>query len=137
MLDIAVFALFIAGLAAIVLLAFLRFHPTVRDGAAAKWGYQKKVLPRVANGTEAIARGQRWSAFYEEEGGIKDMISSLRHDYFTKVGQLSPGDTQKLLALGMADKIAVEIERKIQTVIETGRIRANDKAHTHKIAAVR
>lgn len=92
---------------------------------------------RLGNGQDAISRGNRWEQFYQEEGGIKDMIASLRHDYFLKVGQLHPGETQKLLALGMADKIALEIERKVQTVIETGRIRANDKAHTNKIAAIR
>lgn len=92
---------------------------------------------RVQNGVEAVARGQRWEAFYFEEGGIKDSILSLRQDYFTKVGQLHPGETQKLLALGMADKIAVEIERKVQSIIETGKIHANKREHTNKIAAIR
>lgn len=109
------------------------------DRLAAHFGYTRTIpapLPRVNNGTDAVARGQRWESFYFEEDGIRDMIAALRHDYFTKVGQLSPGDTQKLLALGMADKIAVEIERKIQTVIETGKIRANDRAHAGKIAGI-
>jgi len=113
---------------------------TLADRIAAYFGYTRTVarpLERIANGTDAIARGQRWEAFAEEEGGLYDMIASLRRDYFTKVGQLSPGDTDKLLALGMADKIVQEIERKVQSVIETGRIRANDKQHTSKIAGIR
>lgn len=91
---------------------------------------------RVNNGTDAIARGQRYEAFYAEEGGLKDMIASLRHDYFVKVGQLHPGETQKLLALGMADKIAAEIERKYISVIETGKLRANDRDHVRKVASI-
>ena len=113
---------------------------TILDRIAAYFGYTRAVpapLPRVNNGTDAIARGQRWQAFYEEEDGLRDMIANLRHDYFSKVGQLHPGEVEKLLALGMADKIAVEIERKVQSVIETGKLRANDKAHTGKITSIR
>jgi len=109
------------------------------DRLAAHFGYTRTIpapLPRINNGTDAVARGQRWQAFYEEEDGLRDMFASLRHDYFAKVGQLHPGETQKLLALGMADKIAVEIERKVQSVIETGKIRANDREHTARIAGI-
>ena len=103
-------------------------------------GYTRAVphpLPRIQNGTDAVARGQRYQAFYEEEDGLRDMIFALRRDYFEKVGQLTPGDTAGLQALGMADRIAREIERKVQNVIETGRIRANDRAHAEKISNIR
>lgn len=96
-----------------------------------------RAFTRHMNGTDAVARGQRWEAFYGEEDGLQDMISNLRRDYFEKVGQLAPGDTAGLQALGMADRIAREIERKVQTVIETGRIRANDRAHAEKISNIR
>lgn len=94
---------------------------------------------RVQNGTEAVARGQRWEAFYLEEGGLRDMITDLRRDYFTKVGEVKPGRDEgaMLKSLGMADKIAREIERKVQSVIETGKLRDKDRAHTNNIAAIR
>lgn len=92
---------------------------------------------RVQNGTEAVARGQRWQAFYDEEDGLRDMFASLRQDYFTKVGEVKPGDTDTLLVLGLADKVAREIERKVQSVIETGKLRDKDRAHTNNIAAIR
>ncbi len=110
------------------------------DRILAHFGYipvTPRPLPRIQNGTDAVARGQRYEAFYLEEDGLRDMISNLRRDYFEKVGQLSPGDTAGLQALGMADRIAREIERKVQTVIETGRIRANDRAHAEKISNIR
>lgn len=92
---------------------------------------------RVQYGTEAVARGQRWQAFYDEEDGLRDMFASLRRDYFEKVGALSPGDTDSLKALAMADRVAREVERKVQSVIETGKLRGIDREHTNKIAAIR
>ena len=92
---------------------------------------------RIANGTDKVARGQRYEAFYLEEDGLRDMFTALRRDYFEKVGDVKPGDTDSLKALAMADKIAREIERKFQTVIETGKIYGNDTRHTQKIANIR
>lgn len=100
-------------------------RPTPRDYA------------RINNGADAIARGSRWEVFYAEEGGVRDMILNLRQDYFAKVADLKPGDTDGLRALAMADKIAREIDRKVQTIIETGKLRANDEQHANKIAAIR
>lgn len=94
-------------------------------------------LPRIHNGADAVARGMRYDSFYNEEDGLRDMITALRQDYFQRVGELKPGDTAGLQALGMADRIAREIERKVQSVIETGRIRANDRAHAEKISNIR
>ena len=107
------------------------------DRIAARYGYTRREYPRVNNGTDAIARGQRWAAFYGEEGGLADMIASLRRTYFERVGTLKPGDTESLMALGMADRIAREIEREVQTVIETGKLRQNDAEHANRVAAVR
>jgi len=109
------------------------------DRIAAYFGYTRVVpapLPRVNNGTDAIARGQRWQAFAEEEGGLYDMFTRLKTDYFLKVGQLSPGDRDKLLALGMAHKIAGEIEREVQQVIASGKIAANNRDHVARVASV-
>lgn len=93
-------------------------------------------LPRIHNGADAVARGMRYSAFYEEEDGLRDMITSLRQDYFQKIGELKPNDLDGLRALGMADRIAREIERKVQSVIETGRIRGNER-HVAQIGRIR
>jgi cob(I)alamin adenosyltransferase len=92
---------------------------------------------RISNGVEAVARGQRYEAFFNEEDGLHDMFVQLRRDYFEKVGALSPGDTESLKALAMADRICREVERKVQTVIETGKLRAMDQAHVNKIASIR
>lgn len=113
---------------------------TLIDRILAYFGYARADAPReyarVNNGTDAIARGQRWEAFYAEEGGISDMLTSLRRGYFEKVGNTKPGDTQTLLVLGLADKIVREVEREVQVVIETGKIRAAEKEHAERVARV-
>jgi len=93
-------------------------------------------LPRIHNGADAVARGMRYDSFYNEEDGLRDMITSLRQDYFQKMGELKPNDLDGLRALGMADRIAREIERKVQSVIETGRIRGNER-HVRDVASIR
>lgn len=114
---------------------------TLIDRILAYFGYIRADAPRefqrINNGLEAIARGQRWEAFYGEENGLGDMIVSLRQDYFAKVADLKPGDTDGLRALAMADKIAREIDRKARSVIETGKLRQHDEQHANKIAAIR
>lgn len=113
---------------------------TLLDRILAYFGYIRADTPRpyarVNNGAEAIARGQRWEAFYAEEGGLSDMLTNLRRGYFEKVGNTKPGDTQTLLVLGLADKIVREVEREVQGVIETGKIRASQEEHAERISRV-
>lgn len=95
-----------------------------------------RIRLRVQNGAEAVSRGQRWEAFYHEEGGLADMIEGLRRAYFEKVGSTRPGDTDTLLVLGLADKIARELEREVQAIIETGKMRARDAEHAERVSRV-
>lgn len=107
------------------------------DWIAAKLGYVTRDYPRIDNGADAVVRGERWEAFYREEGGLADMILSLRRDYFEKVGSLKPGDTEALQSLGMADRIAREIDAKVREVIDTGKIARSNAEHANKIASIR
>lgn len=114
---------------------------TVLDRIAAWLGYVRADAPRpfarIDNGADAVSRGHRWQQFYSETGGLADMIAGLRRGYFEKVGSLKPGDTDSLMALGMADRIAREIEREVLSVIETGKLRAAEHDHANRIASVR
>jgi hypothetical protein len=107
------------------------------DWIAAKLGYFPREFSRTRHGADAVERGQRWEAFYREEGGLADMIGRLRRDYFEKVADLKPGDLEALRALAMADRIAREIENKVQAVIDTGKIAENDAQHTANVASIR
>lgn len=106
------------------------------DWIAAKLGYvTTHSFTRIDNGGDAITRGQRWEDFYREQGGLGEMIEALRRSYFEKVGTLKPGDTQSLEALGMADRIAREIEGQVIQVIESGKIAQSNAEHAARVAA--
>ena len=85
---------------------------------------------------DAQSRAHRWIAFYQEQGGLRDMIIALRHAYFEKVGTLRPGDMDSLAALGMADRIVREIDSQIKEIIDAGKIEAVNKEYADKIAAL-
>lgn len=107
------------------------------DWIAGKLGYVTRDYPRMSMGGDAVSRGQRWESFYTEKGGLADMIEGLRRSYFEKVGSLRPGDMDSLAALGMADKIAREIDREVRQIIETGKLREKEAQHAEQIAAIR
>lgn len=85
---------------------------------------------------DALVRARRWIAFYQEDGGIGDMIASLRRSYFEKVGTLKPGDHEALAALAMADRIARELDAQVKAIIDAGKIAEAYKEHADKIAAL-
>lgn len=91
---------------------------------------------RFLKDSNRVARAHRWIAFYNEEGGLKDMIAGLRRSYFEKVGTLKPDDVAGLQALGMADRIARELDAQIKTIIDAGKIEASQKEHAARVAAL-
>jgi hypothetical protein len=109
------------------------------DWLAAKLGYVRpgpRSFARIDNGTDAVARGQRWEQFYAEEGGIQDMILAYRHGLFQRVSALGPSDTDKIMALSIADKVARELDGKVRDVIETGKIEAFRREEEQRFAAI-
>jgi hypothetical protein len=110
---------------------------TILDRIAAYFGYVRREYPRINNGSDAVATGKRWESFYTERAGLADMIEGLRRSYFEKVGSIKPGDTDALQELGMADRIAREIDAKVREVIETGKIATANAAHADRVAATR
>jgi hypothetical protein len=59
---------------------------------------------------DAIHRAARWQAFYEEDGGLREVLAMLRQAYFDRAADLMPNDTAALLKLGMAAKIVEQID---------------------------
>lgn len=85
-------------------------------------------------GSDKIARGKRWQAFYNEEGGLKDVIADLRRGYFVKAGHLRPDDLAGLQALSLADRILAEIDGTFRVIIVEGEAEEQAQAHAEKIA---
>lgn len=73
---------------------------------------------------DAIARGQRWEAFYLEQGGIADMIKALRAEAFEAAAELDPRDTDKIYYWATADRNLRRLDRRIRGVIENGKLEA-------------
>lgn len=81
-------------------------------------------FPRYRMGDDAIQRGERWEAFYREEGGVADMLGSLQRAYFEAYSALGYGDSDKRFEYALADRLVRELDREVRAVIETGKIRA-------------
>lgn len=82
---------------------------------------------------DALLRGRRWAAFYEEEGGLRDMLELLGETYLTRMKQVEPWETDKLAKLAMAAKITDQLGGFIQDVIGSGKIAEAAKRHAEKI----
>ena len=91
---------------------------------------------RVRNGADAIARGQRWEGFLLEEGGLGDMIVKLRREYFEAYGATGMSDTAKQYEYALADRLLRQLDREARTIVETGKLRANEQAFAARNAAI-
>jgi hypothetical protein len=78
---------------------------------------------------DAIARGQRWEAFYAEEGGIADMITQARREAFEAYSDCRPADVSEREYLAMSDRCWRQLDRRVRSVIETGQITAKQNAY--------
>jgi hypothetical protein len=85
---------------------------------------------------DALQRGRRWSAFYEEEGGLRDMIAALGTVYIERMSTVEPWETDKLSKLAMANKITKQLDGFILEVIGTGNVAAAAKRHREQIEAL-
>lgn len=83
---------------------------------------------------DAIHRASRWREFYDEDGGLKDVLDTLREAYFARAGELMPGDTAALLKLGMAAKIVEQIDTHIRQILSAGRLEQAAQDHAERIA---
>ena len=83
---------------------------------------------------DLIHRANRWREFYEEDGGLSDVLGTLRTAYFARAGELMPGDTAALLKLGMAAKIVEQVEAHIRQILSAGRLEQAAQDHAERIA---
>lgn len=81
-----------------------------------------------------VHRASRWREFYEEEGGLRDVLDTLRRAYFDRAGELMPGDTPALLKLGMAAKIVEQVDAHIHHILTAGRLEQAAQDHAERIA---
>ena len=83
---------------------------------------------------DMIHRANRWREFYEEDGGLRDVLETLRRAYFERASELMPNDTSALLKLGMAGKIVAQVDEHIRHIISAGRLEQAAQDHAERIA---
>jgi hypothetical protein len=83
---------------------------------------------------DAVHRANRWQMFYEEDGGLRETLNTLRQAYFDRAADLMPNDTAQLLKLGMASKIVDQIEAHVTHIINAGKIQQSAQDHADRIA---
>jgi riboflavin synthase alpha subunit len=83
---------------------------------------------------DAVHRAQRWQMFYEEDGGLREVMQTLRQAYFDRAADLMPNDTAQLLKLGMAAKIVDQIDGHVVHIINAGKIQQAAQDHADRIA---
>ncbi|WP_152682352.1 hypothetical protein [Sphingopyxis sp. C-1] len=82
------------------------------------------------------ARSDRWRSFYEEDGGLRDMLLDLRRAYFERAAALGARDTDGLWKLSIASKLVDELDRHVGAVIGAGDIAAQQDEHLARIRKV-
>ena len=82
---------------------------------------------------DALQRGRRWAAFYEEEQGLSDMLDLIGSTYIRRMSAVEPWETDKLTKLAMANKITDQLRGLVKEIIVSGEIAAAAKRHADKI----
>lgn len=75
---------------------------------------------RIVNGTDAVARAQRWEMFAREEGGLYDMLDGLRREGFEAVQELQPTDTDGIYSYAVSDRAIRRLKGHVQRVVADG-----------------
>jgi hypothetical protein len=83
---------------------------------------------------DVVHRANRWREFYEEDGGLRDVLDTLRRAYFDRAAELMPNDTSALLKLGMAGKIVAQVDDHVRHIITAGRLEKAAQDHAERIA---
>ena len=83
---------------------------------------------------DIVHRANRWREFYEEDGGLRDVLDTLRRAYFDRASELMPNDTAALLKLGMAAKIVDQVDTHIRHILTAGRMEQAAQDHAERIA---
>lgn len=85
---------------------------------------------------DPVARAQRWALFYNEEGGLKDILEALRVAYKDRMEEVQPWEHNKLTALSVASKVTRAVDDEIRSIIASGTVEGDRRAHVRKIEAI-
>jgi len=86
---------------------------------------------RLRMGDNAVQRGIRWQQFYDEDGGLADMIAILRREAFEAAQEAGAKDDQTRLAWMLQDRAYRQLDNKVRAVIASGKLA---KDHAEEVA---
>ena len=92
---------------------------------------------RLLAPSDKVERGQRWEQFYNEHGGLRDMIQRIRQSYFEQASAVGHRDNDKLYEFAVADRQARELEREVLQIIATGKATAEKARYDEREEAAR
>lgn len=84
----------------------------------------------------AIARAQRWQAFYAEPGGIGDMLARLTAEHMREAVACEPWETDRLKKVALSLKIIGELEQAIRGVAADGKLAERAAEHAERVANI-
>ena len=85
-------------------------------------------------GADKVQRGQRWEAFYNEAGGLGDMIRAIRVEAFEAAAETPPSDIDTLHYWTTADRTARMLDQKVRSVISAGKIEASASEQRERLS---
>ncbi len=85
---------------------------------------------------DPIHRGKRWALFYDEAGGLKDMLATIKGTYLERLAAVDPANVDQLQVLALAHKVTVQLEGMVQAVISTGTAADAAREWTSKMQAI-
>ena len=83
--------------------------------------------------SDPVANARRWKTFYEEEGGLRDILSGLRVAYLERMSSVEPWETDKLMKLAVASKVTQAIDSEIRAIMDAGKVEETRREHIKKI----
>lgn len=90
--------------------------------------------------SDPIIRANRWKLAYEEEGGLGDILDSIRQAYFKRAGGLDGLTIEQHAAalhkLATAARIVDMVDDHIRAIIDTGKIEEANARFVERVADI-
>lgn len=85
---------------------------------------------------DPIMRGRRWKVFYEEEGGLRDMLETIGQTYLERLSHVDPWKVDQLQVLAMAHKVTQQVDGMVRAIIGGAEVAQAAKEYTTKMQAL-
>lgn len=85
---------------------------------------------------DPVARSQRWELFYNEAGGLKDILASIQQAYLERMAVIDFTDDKrlaKIAALAMASRVTEELDACVKAIIGEGKVEFANREHVKRI----